>query len=274
MDGTATAEIEAPEGTQPGQTQDAGSAAPLTATPTWRDSLPAGLREHKSLERYKDAGALASAYVALESKLGTPLAAPGADAKPEDVARWRKALGVPDTAEGYDLGQPMVGETAIPSANLDHFRGLFHKAGVPPGAAKQIVDGYAGWVAQQQATVRAQNREGLDKLRTEWGDPLWQRRKALAETAYAAYVPEALRTEMTRMGLQDHPGLFQVFATIGEQLAEAEYITGDVPGQGSKADAEAELAALHASKEYRAGDPKALARNEALLKRIYGVKEG
>lgn len=66
---------------------------------------------------------------------------PGADAKPEEIAAYRKAIGVPDTAEGYQL--------PIPESAVEEDKALFgeiakltaqeaHKLGVPKGAAESL----------------------------------------------------------------------------------------------------------------------------------------
>ena len=52
------------------------------------------------------ADALLKSYLELEKRMSQRAAPPAADAPPEDVQRCRQAMGIPDSADGYDLAAP------------------------------------------------------------------------------------------------------------------------------------------------------------------------
>jgi hypothetical protein len=72
---------------------------------------------------------------------------PGKDAKPEEVAKYHKELGVPETPEGYfeniQLANGLVlGEADKPVA--DGFAAAVHKAGATPAVVSEALNWYLG----------------------------------------------------------------------------------------------------------------------------------
>src|SRR5690349_3690087 len=59
------------------------------------------LRGSESLKKFKTVEALAGSYVNLERTFGSRVAIPGKDAKPEDVTKFHRAMGVPETPDKY-----------------------------------------------------------------------------------------------------------------------------------------------------------------------------
>lgn len=50
--------------------------------------------------------ALLKSYLALERRLSQRAGPPGADAAPDEIARFRAAMGIPDSAEAYSIREP------------------------------------------------------------------------------------------------------------------------------------------------------------------------
>lgn len=67
---------------------------------------------------------------------------PGPDAKPEEVAAFRKALGVPDKPDGYGIKKPdQLPEGVVwDDAKVSKFTELAHKHGIPAAAVKEIIE--------------------------------------------------------------------------------------------------------------------------------------
>lgn len=86
------------------QTTDAGTSNQTQTT--WRDTLPEDLKASPVLAKYQDPHAAFKALVDAQELIGRKsegLVKPGPDAKPEDVAKFYKALGRPDTPDAYAM---------------------------------------------------------------------------------------------------------------------------------------------------------------------------
>ena len=125
-------------------------------------------RELKRLEGITDPAGLYGMYRELESKFtsGGLVKVPGKDAKPEDIAAFHKALGVPEKSEDYfkDIklaNGAVVGEADKPLA--DDFAAAVHKAGAPPQVVNAALNWYFGNQEKQAATLD----ESDDKFRRE-----------------------------------------------------------------------------------------------------------
>lgn len=79
--------------------------------------------------------AMAKSYCELERHLGSAVKIPESDADPGDIARFRRALGVPDDAEGYELALGEDGLEADPEVNR-----RLHEAGFTPAQAQLVYD--------------------------------------------------------------------------------------------------------------------------------------
>lgn len=181
-------------GAADGSGADAGAAASAAGDPDWYGSLPAdaGEGENASLRDWvksmnvPDVGALAKMardnQVALRESGRVKI--PGADAKPEEVAAYHRAIGVPNDPAGYDVKAP-TGEDGQPlELNTDVLSALAqsaHKLGLPKAAFEGLAGDFIklqldaaadedataraeaattvkGWGAEQQAKLAAVNR--------------------------------------------------------------------------------------------------------------------
>lgn len=137
--------------------------------------------------------ALGKSYLETKRLVGSKAPTrPADDAPPEEQAAWRKLVGAPDTPEGY-------GETLRPDTFPEElwgkeletkFRGLAHKHGLTPQAAKEIAALHAelvdqGLEANQQQELAALERE-TSSLRQEWGTNFDRNAHQAASVARAA----------------------------------------------------------------------------------------
>lgn len=262
--------------------QQASGEQGQQAQPTWRDGLTrtvklgdkeVPLKEHKSLARYATVDDLAQGYVNLEKLQGQGVKVPGEGATAEEIARYRRTLGVPETADGYDLGKPQLGGVDLPPEMLNHFKGVFHKHGLPPAQAVGVLNDYVQWMEATKAAQQDAYDQAVEGYRKEIGEVRYTRELANAHAFVKEYLDEATQADLHRLGLDFHLGLLKGLAKAGSQLAEAEYITGDVPGQPSKEDAQAEWDRIGRDPAFLKGDPKLVERRDDLARRIWGVKE-
>ena len=116
----------------------------------------------------KDLKSLWGMYREMEGKFtsGGLIKVPGKDAKPEEVAAFHKALGVPEKPEDYLKDVTLENGAVIGAADkpmLEGFAGAMHKAGAPPA----VVNAALNWYYQNQEQAAAALDEGDDTFRKE-----------------------------------------------------------------------------------------------------------
>lgn len=146
----------------------------------WQDTLPDGLKEFSGiLGKYPNPVELARALghsqklISQKQQAGKP---PGPDAKPEEVAAWRKTLGVPDKPEDYGIKAPEKLPDGVKwdDAEAANFSKFAHEIGLTPQQAQKLIEYDVGIKANMYQAgsgklaeyVEAQKKE----LAAEWGD--------------------------------------------------------------------------------------------------------
>lgn len=128
-----------------------------------RFATPADLyRSYRALEQRFDSG---------EFKAVTPFPTNGSD---EQKSQWRKANGVPDSADKYDFKLPegtVIGEFDKPA--IDSFAKMAHESNLPADFVSKAVNWYFNQqtqIAEERQTMdTAFQRQSEDALRAEWG---------------------------------------------------------------------------------------------------------
>lgn len=128
------------------------------------DAIPEKFRDPQSGELRVDL--LLKSYRALEQKLAGVVAVPGEDADDETRLRFQRALGVPDSPDGYQLS---FRDPAI-AADADVNRRL-HEAGFTPAQAQLVYDLACDHVAPQlhQLAGAYRGRAEREKLVQRYG---------------------------------------------------------------------------------------------------------
>lgn len=154
-------------------------AAPQNFPDNWRDLL-AGTdkKAFKTLDRYKSLNDLWTAHKDLSAKFdgGKYVQIPGDDATDEESAAFRKALGIPDKADGYVDKLQLANGRVLGDADrpvMAHFAEAMHKVGASQAVMNTAADWYldlqeAQQVQQQEEDANYKTRSMAD-LRQEWG---------------------------------------------------------------------------------------------------------
>lgn len=140
--------------------------------------------------------ALLRSYLELERRLSQRVAPPGPETPPEEAARFRAAMGIPETPEGYDLTAPH--DLCCPDAAVN---ARLHGAGFSNGQAQLVYDLAAERLLPLIAEA-AQHYEAdrqLERLHAAYGGPERFRQVAAQVAAWGrAHLPppvfEALST--------------------------------------------------------------------------------
>lgn len=249
----------------------------------WRAAISEpGLR--RVAEKFASPAEVVKSYAALQSRLGRSVVKPGPDAGPEELAAYRRQLGVPDSAEGYDvtladdLPAALRGGPAGASLQQDFLKAM-HEAGASNAVVQKALDWYYGMAAQglaQQEKGAAERRaEAEAGLRREWGGD-HQRNLTFAQRAVRSFGDDAFvdfleSQEVEGVKLGDHPAFVRAFAAIGRAMGEDQPLVGE--GERGGGSLQARIDALHALQQ---SDPGRYASRavqselQSLYARLYG----
>lgn len=232
---TATAE--------PGKTE---AAATTTAASTEAKAAPArGWRDPAAYDAYGEEGKdlfefskriasdtdMVKVLYDLRKSNSSMIKLPGKDAKPEDVAKYRKAIGAAEKVEEYKFaGAAEAGDTD--KAIYGKIAETLFKHNAPPALASEL----EGIVAEVKQTVVAEQERVAKKgredneaaLRKKWGAD-YDANVQLASRAAKAFGGEEFLDFMANnyvngVKIGDIPLIHDVFGQIGRRMGEGQFI--------------------------------------------------
>lgn len=165
---------------QAGGDQGGGDGGAGVVDPDWYASLSAETGEGETASHrdwikakgFKDLDGVVKSMRDTEKALrdGGRIKVPGEGASAEDVAAFNKAIGVPDTAEGYQVTLPETnGGLELDNDMIGKLAGIAHQAGLPKAGFEAVVNAYvAHQVEEHIAEVRRQDDLTQAKI-AEWG---------------------------------------------------------------------------------------------------------
>ena len=139
----------------------------------WREKASKGDEKlAKRFGRYASPEAALEALVQAQNKISAGELKPtlAKNATPEEVAKWRTDMGIPDAPDKYDIGEKLT-ETQKPAFDI-----LFKHAHATNQTPEQVKAVASAWkeIQKQVETIRAENDAAAkqaadDSLREEWG---------------------------------------------------------------------------------------------------------
>lgn len=173
-------------------------------------SLLKGLKESKS---------------AAMQRLDGMVKVPGEGATEEDIAAFRKGLGVPESPDGYEIKIDGLPEgIELDEGLASEFKKLAHENNLTPAQVNRLaafqVQTEARMREAQQAEQEAYLSEQRKTLESEWGND-FQKNMSLAQRTAATFGLE-----------QDHPvfnhaDMVQALAKIGNAISEDRLVSGE-----------------------------------------------
>ena len=277
---------EDPGNKDPGN-KDPGNKDPGNKDPdlSWRDSI----KDEKALkqaERFTSVEKLAQSNRTMRQKISEMIIIPGKDADEVEVARFRKQMGIPEEAKGYEFPKFEEGEdTEENIASREKWQGILHRNNVSKEAAEDIIkeyrqDGAAAIKAAMDADKRFADETDA-ALREEWGGD-YDKNKSFANRAVTDLFGDTyqdIKEIETKDGkfVMDHPAFVKVFGEIGRQMSEGNF--GEGPVSVSELETLEEQADEFRSKQKEAserGDTKAAikwdAKEREVLAKIGGTR--
>lgn len=180
--------------------------APATFPTNWREILAGDPNAAKDLEKYTDPTAVYKSLRDVQAKISKgelrpapmPLAA---NATSDQKAEWRRANGMPDSAEAMVKGMKLPDGVVIGEADKPLVEG-FAKALFEEGASQAEMDRSVSWFYKQQDAIEQQrtDQDGQTRMNSEvalrgkWGQEYVANMSAMG--AALATLPENVRAAM------------------------------------------------------------------------------
>ena len=256
-------------------------AEPAAEPTNWRESV-AGDDLQKIAERFNSPTDAIKAVADLRKQVSTSIRVPGKDATDDDRAAFNKALGVPDSVDGYKFQVPEGHEaTDADKAFQSSAAEAFHKLGISADQAAGLNEWNNALVAESQKATEAADKEFAEKteaaLKSEWADD-YERNTTLAKRSAAEMLGTDLESvaEMTvgdRL-LLDHPAMLRMFAKIGGEMEEGRLGPSLSEGQRSTLQEQADDISVQKFKAMDAGDSAKVKRldiqERELMSKLHG----
>lgn len=195
----------------------------------WLDKLPGELDGYKpTLAKYKDFTSLAKSYGELQSLLGKKSSAvniPTEQSSPEEVAAFRKALGIPEKPEEYQFKPEQLPEGVDwNDEQAKAFAAIAHKHHIPPAAMKELaalqVATEAARAQEMGRQIEAELSQGKQALQQAWGQNFEKNLNTSARVA------KSIGLDPNSPGLRD-PNVVQALFKFSQLVSEDKLITGE-----------------------------------------------
>ncbi len=221
---TAAAVAAAAAATEDKTTDETGAAIEKAVTGqdgSWRDGLPEEMRGEEALKNFNDIGGLAKAFVDTKRMQGNSIHIPGEDAgdedrkafvdkliervpelmlkpdfeKDEQSADFWRALGMPESPEGYEIPQPELQEgeeSNIDEDRINIAKNAAHKLGISNKQLNGVLKAVMDYDVETARNADRSQSEELHGLHKEWGLAFEQKYAAALQVAKATGAPPVL----------------------------------------------------------------------------------
>jgi hypothetical protein len=273
---------------------DAGTGDAGNAGGDWRESLDEDLRG-------SDIGSLAKSYVETKALQGSSIRIPGEDAGEDAVKEFNnkliekvpgvilkpnfddetqsteffRALGMPETADGYELPEIEVPEgVSIDNERMEGLKAVAHKHGLTAKQFNSMMNDVLQSDIEGQVAVVKAAKESQIALKNEWGLAYDDNMASALRVAEATHAPEGLIAAMKAGELGPETakwlhGMAAAFKGEGSQF-------GDDNGGGNAkmtpAEAQAKISEIMDNKQHPYWNPSNPG-NKAALERMIELQK-
>lgn len=145
----------------------------------WTDEIGDDYKDYvnDTIKSYKSPGEMLKAHKELTKLVRSKgLQPPTAESSEEEVAAWRKSLGVPENPDDYQAELPKEVVEALGEDTLPGLKAKAHEMGLTPSQYEQLAKSYAEAKESEHSAKREQilNRteEAKQVLKAEWGNKM------------------------------------------------------------------------------------------------------
>ncbi|MGE5515324.1 MAG: capsid assembly protein [Bacteroidota bacterium] len=205
--------------------------------------------------------ALLRAYMELERRMHSMVKVPGPDCSPEDRCAFHRALGVPDSPDGYDIASRHELLTSDPQVNS-----RLHQAGFTPEQAQLVYDLAHDCVLPMLGRMSDEydQRRHLDRLKDYYGgDARWSETARQVSAWGKANLPDEVYQALA--------GSSEGVMAMERMMASGEPAMGRAPQPKDEAPSEAELKRMMQDPRYwKNRDPAFIDKVSSGFRRLYG----
>jgi hypothetical protein len=181
-----------------------------------------------------DVESMAKGFNGLEQLLGkkaNAIVPPNEKSTPEEISAYRKAIGVPESPEAYNLKPEQLPEGVVWDENVaKRAAELAHKHHIPAAAMQEFMrfDMERAALMNQAAAqmIETQLETGRAELQKVWGDKMPEKIELARRAAVTAGV------DPTSQGFVD-PQVVKAIVNLAEKLSDDKLVAGDQTGASS-----------------------------------------
>lgn len=247
--------------------------------PKWRETIK-DPKMKAAAEKYNSAEDLLSTAVTLRGEIADRIRLPGPNATAEDMTKFRRSLGVPDEAKGYEVKLPEgVTVSEMDQALIDAVRPIAHEANLSASGFNKLISGMVAKAKEVEAAADKALKDAAAaataELKKEWSTE-FDKNKELAFRTVAAFGGEQLKAALEGAlvegfgKLGDYPPFLRLMAAIGKRSDEGDLLLGGGGGE-AKTTAKAELDQLVAANPPGSDGYK---KNQKRIQELYGIVHG
>lgn len=197
----------------------------------WTNHLPEELRaDSLRATNFRSVEELTKGFINAQKMIGRRgVFVPSEKSTPEEISEFRRALGVPETPEGYEAKPEQLPPGIDWNDDLAKpFLDIAHKHNIPKAAMKDLVamhveiEKYRGQAMEQQTHMEAERSftEGTQELQNTWRGDFDSKMMKVRQAAAVLGVP------VTSKGFED-PAIVKAFAMVAERyIAEDKLVAG------------------------------------------------
>jgi hypothetical protein len=245
----ATAPGAAAPGAAPTGTPPAGGTP---ATPDWTTGLDADV-VNNPVVKGRTPAAIAKDLVNLQALIGRKGVVVPKEGDPDSVrAEYRRAIGVPEKADGYEIKPPEgIAEGLWNQDAAAQWGELAHKLDLTPAQERAIrqfqLDRVAGAVQEREGAGKANGAKVETSLKQQWGEAMPAKMQA-ADRAIAHFkLPDGFLDQIRQSGPDHAISTLQALAELGEAIGADSGLIGGRSGSRSTmtpGEAQAEIARI------------------------------
>ena len=207
---------------------------------TYLDSLST-IEDEKVREyagKFTSAAEVAKNAFEMRQKVSSMISLPGKDASEEDVAKYHKAIGVPESADKYEIDIPEGYEpTEQDTAFYGSVKEAAKAAGVSQAQLSALTATYNAHVAEMTGRIEEETTKAIEKahadLEKEWPGEDFGKNSAIAQRALRTFADDKFKAWLEEGKIDgipagDHPFIVKMMANVGRRLGEDTLSDGGV----------------------------------------------
>jgi hypothetical protein len=248
----------------------------------WRAALAGEDRSAlKTLSRFSDGNAFWKSYQSMRQRLSSgDRSALSPDATAEQVAEWRLANGIPETAQAYEIALEdglQIGESD--RALVDQYLDVAHKLNHTPDQVNANLNWYFALARQHEEGIADANLAARNdceaELREDWGAEYRATLNGIASMLDGA--PEGVKQSLLTAkaidgtNLLNQPGVMRWLAELSRELNPVATVVG--AGGASLTGIEDEIAQIEGVMREDRSKYNRDERMQERLRKLYGARE-